>query len=131
MRIFLDANALFSGANEQSQLHRLITHLKQSHTLVTSTYAHIEAVRNIRAKRPKWEFGYTQIIAGIEMVESIDRELSVEIVAKDRPILATAIHTKCDCLITGDKRHFGHLFNKTTEGVTVLSPLMLIQRLSM
>jgi predicted nucleic acid-binding protein len=129
MRIFLDANILFSAANEQSQLQRLITHLKQSHTLVTSNYAQTEAIRNIRAKRSAWEFGYTEVMAGIEIVESIDRELSVDIVAKDRPILATAIHTKCDYLITGDKRDFGHLFQQAIEGVTVLTPLMLIEKL--
>jgi hypothetical protein len=39
--------------------------------------------------------------------------------AKDVPILAAAA-AGADLLITGDRRHFGHLFGRTLEGVTVL-----------
>ena len=129
MKLFLDANFIFSTSNKSSQLNRLIRIVKESHTVITSNYAQIEAIRNIRAKRPNWEFGYTQIMQRIEVVESIDRMLQIELAAKDRPILATAIACKCDYLVTGDKRDFGHLFDQIIGGVTVITPLTLAKML--
>lgn len=129
MKCFLDANVLFSAANESSQLHRFIETLAIDHELITSDYAREEAMRNIRAKRSDWEHGFTIVMQKLTVVQSIDHPLSVEIVLKDRPILATAITEKCQRLITGDKRDFGHLFEKTIQGVTILTPLMFAQEL--
>ncbi|MDO8813104.1 MAG: hypothetical protein Q7J38_13895 [Gallionella sp.] len=44
---------------------------------------------------------------------------------KDRPILAAAIFHHCDILVTGDRTHFGQLYGKEIQGVSVLSPAML------
>ena len=41
---------------------------------------------------------------------------------KDQPTLLTAIHGRADYLLTGDARHFGHLYGKRIEGVLVLRP---------
>ena len=46
----------------------------------------------------------------------------VRLDSKDRPILVAAIHGKTNFLLTGDDRHFGHLYGKRVEGVTVLRP---------
>jgi predicted nucleic acid-binding protein len=46
---------------------------------------------------------------------------------KDRPVLAAAIHHRCDMLVTGDRTHFGQLYGKTIRGVTILSPAMLAE----
>lgn len=129
MKCFIDANVLFSGANEASHMHRLLNTLATVHVFITSDYAREEAIRNIRAKRSDWEYGFTQIMSGIEVVESIDQTLEVEIIAKDRPILATAIAQNCDRLITGDKKDFGHLFKQSIQGVTIVTPLMFVQEL--
>lgn len=48
--------------------------------------------------------------------------LEINLVEKDRPILAAAIHAGVDFLVTGDKRHFGHLYHKTAAGVRITSP---------
>lgn len=130
MKCFIDANVLFSGANEASQMHRLLLSMSVRHQLITSDYAHEEAIRNIRTKRSDWEHGFTQIMRGIKVVESIDQAIEIEIAPKDRPILATAITHQCDQLITGDKKDFGHLFHQNIQGVTILTPLMWIQELS-
>jgi predicted nucleic acid-binding protein len=127
MKCFIDANVLFSGANEASQMHRFLIKACASHQLISSDYAREEAIRNIRAKRSDWEYGFTQLMPHIEIVGSIDQFLEVEIAPKDRPILATAISQNCNTLITGDKKDFGHLFRKTIQGVTVLTPLMFAQ----
>lgn len=129
MKCFLDANVLFSGSNESSQMHQLLHKLGTSQQLITSDYAREEALRNIRSKREAWEYGFTQIMRNVEVVASVDQALDIKIAAKDRPILATAIALHCDRLITGDKKDFGHLFEKKVQGITILTPLMWIQEL--
>jgi predicted nucleic acid-binding protein len=48
--------------------------------------------------------------------------LNVRIDSKDRPILLAAIYGKADYLLTGDGRHFGHLYGTRVECVMVLRP---------
>lgn len=43
-------------------------------------------------------------------------------VLKDAPVLAAAIASGADVLVTGDRMHFGHLFGRRGRGVKVLSP---------
>jgi len=124
MKCFLDANVLFSGANETNQMHRLLNVAGEVHQLITSDYAREEAIRNIRNKREHWEYGFTRIMRLVTMVPSIDQVLDERIALKDRPILATAIAEQCDRLITGDKKDFGHLFQQQVQCVTILTPLM-------
>ena len=38
-----------------------------------------------------------------------------------------AIRHHCDILVTGDRTHFGQLYGKTIQGVSVLSPAMLAE----
>ncbi|GAG31199.1 unnamed protein product, partial [marine sediment metagenome] len=47
--------------------------------------------------------------------------LSVHLEEKDCPILCSAIQSKYDLLATGDRTHFGHLYGRTVEGVTIVS----------
>ncbi len=54
----------------------------------------------------------------------------VELVDKDRPVLAAAIRLRCDALITGDRTHFGHLYGKAVAGVLVLSPTEAVALIS-
>ena len=125
MKFFLDANILFSASNTESNLFRLLQLLKAKATVITSDYAHIEARRNLDAKRPHWRDGLPEVMSGIEMVPSVDAPVPAEIKDKDRPILATAIKYRCHILLTGDKRDFGHLFGQTVSKIKVLSPVML------
>ncbi|HKJ91212.1 MAG TPA: hypothetical protein VJ960_08780 [Oceanipulchritudo sp.] len=125
MKFFLDANILFSASNTESNLFRLLQLLKAKAILITSDYTHIEAQRNLDAKRPQWRNGLPDVMSGIETVPSVDAPVPAEINDKDRPILATAIKYCCDILLTGDKRDFGHLFGQTVSRTKVLSPVML------
>lgn len=56
--------------------------------------------------------------------------LAPELPEKDRPVLASAIQGKCDVLLTGDRTHFGPLYGKKVEGVTIHSPAGLAQHLN-
>lgn len=125
MKIFLDANILFSAAKQDSAMSRFVKYLAQNHTVITSDYAQQEAYRNIAAKREKWQLDYKQILKLVEVVPSVDRQIQVKIADKDRPILATAIAQGCDYLITGDKRDFGHLFGHVVDDVKISTPLMM------
>jgi len=130
VRIFLDANVLFSASNHDSHIARLIEIVSNDHTTVTSDFALEEARRNVQLKRPAWTEGFTTLASQLEVTPSVLFDLSVEIDAKDRPILCAAIRAGCDLLVTGDRKHFGHLYEQTVEGVTIASVLGLAQRIA-
>jgi predicted nucleic acid-binding protein len=46
----------------------------------------------------------------------------VRVVSKDEPILAAAIAASVDYLITGDKTHFAHLYDRKVAHVYITSP---------
>lgn len=129
MRIFLDANVLFSASNAPSNVARLMQLVLRGHTGVTSDFALEEVGRNIAAKRPTWRRAFDAIKAGIEVVPSVVFPLSVTLDAKDRPILCAAIRAECHLLATGDRQHFGHLYGQTIDGVTVVTLLQLAEQL--
>jgi len=54
---------------------------------------------------------------------------SLPLPAKDRPVLAAAIHPSCGALVTGDRTHFGALYGRTIHGVTNHSPRSLAEAL--
>lgn len=56
--------------------------------------------------------------AGTAHVETARR---AGVVAKDAPVIAAAFQCGADVFVTGDTRHFGHLFGERLEGVPVLS----------
>jgi uncharacterized protein len=129
MRIFLDANVIFSAAQSTSNLAKLIELVLQQHTAVTSDFALEEARRNIELKRPQWKEGFAALVPRLELAASVQFDLPVELVEKDRPILCTAIRSQCELLVTGDRRHFGELYDQTVAGVTIVSTLGLAERL--
>jgi len=98
--------------------------------VVTSTLALYEARRNIAIKRPSWAVAFAALASSCEVVPSLDAAVPAAIAAKDRPILATALHSRCDLLVSGDRRHFGHLFGQAASGVSIVSPRDLAERLA-
>jgi predicted nucleic acid-binding protein len=133
MRIFLDANILFSAAKSEGAVRRLLALLLDAgHECWVDGFVLAEARRNLVAKAP----------AGIEWLDSIlvrlrVGEKQVEVTGqgelplseKDRPVLAAAIRHRCQALVTGDRRHFGPLFGETLKGVTIHSPRSLAEAL--
>jgi hypothetical protein len=49
---------------------------------------------------------------------------------KDKPVLAAALRHRCSILVTGDQSHFGALYGKPLQGVTVHSPRSLAEKLT-
>lgn len=129
MRVFLDANILFSASNANSNIAKLIDIVWQTHTAVTCDFAVEEAHRNIKLKRSAWEADFLTLKQRLEVVPTITFELAVVIEAKDKPILCSAIDSSCELLVTGDRRHFGHLYDQTFQATTVVSPVGLALRI--
>lgn len=128
MRIFLDANVLFSLAFSNGAVRRLIADLREaSHTLVADQYVFEEALRNLSIQRPEAVGTLHEQAALMTIVATVSpgcrSPAGVDLPAKDVPVLTSAIAAGYDILMTGDSRHFGHLFGRTIAGVTVHSPV--------
>ncbi|MGE3424837.1 MAG: PIN domain-containing protein [Dehalococcoidia bacterium] len=130
MRIFLDANVLFSASQPKSTFARLVALALERSEVVTSDLASEEARRNLVLKRPDWVETFDALIAELEVAPSVVFALPVTLAEKDVPILCAAIRAKCDLLVTGDRRDFGHLFEQDVRGVTVIPPLRLARLLA-
>lgn len=130
MRVFLDANVLFSASNPGSNIARLVELLLAEATAVTSDLAREEARRNLAIKRADWLPAFDLLMQRLEDVPSVLFDLPVKLDAKDRPLLCAAIRAGCTHFATGDRRDFGHLFGKTVEQVQVVDLLSLARLLS-
>lgn len=114
MRIFLDANILFTAAHNPNGKAALVMELGRVGIwqLATSLYAAEEARRNIVRKFP----------ASLDRLETLlgdpglaadapDIPCPTNLAEKDRPILRAALGCRADVLLTGDLRDFGFLMN--------------------
>jgi uncharacterized protein len=120
--VFLDANVLFAAAwRERSALAKL-WELPQT-TLVTSRYALAEAQRNLETEEQRVRL--QRLGAALAFVDAPPEgalPAGVELVGKDVPILLAAIEAGATHLLTGDRRHFGHLYGKSIKGLKILTP---------
>ncbi len=126
MKVFLDANILFSASIPKSLLAGFLSGLERHATLITNAYAKAEAERNIAAKAPKRLAAYHEFAEKLQVVPLLVFDLDVELAEKDRPILCGAIAAHSDYLLTGDKKDFGHLYGQTVRGVKIVSVQLLL-----
>jgi len=136
MRIFLDANVLFSAAKSDGAVRQLLILLEKSgHELCVDGYVLEEGRRNLVAKAPDRVVDLERLLTGMQMAvaqrSDAALEASLPLPAKDRPVLAAAIHQNCGALVTGDRAHFGPLYGRTIHGVTIHSPRSLAEALLM
>ena len=129
-RIFLDANVLFSAAYlELSGLARLWT--LGDVELLSSAYAVEETRRNLAIDRTEALLRLERLTAAVSPVDaprSLKLPANIRLDQKDQSILLAAIHGKADYLLTGDARHFAHLYGKQIKGVLVLRPAQYFER---
>ena len=134
MRIFLDANILFSAAKSDGAVRRLLDLLvKAGHECCVDGYVTEEARRNLAAKAPEGLAILESLVRRMQQanIQHADRalEATLPLPEKDRPVLAAAIRHGCDALVTGDRSHFGPLYGKAIRGVTIHSPRSLAEAL--
>jgi len=93
--------------------------------LLSSAYAVEEARRNLLLGRPPAVVRLERMMPRLTLVNQprdLNLPAGVRLDSNGRPILLAAIHGKADFLLTGDGRHFGHLYGKRIRGVMVLRP---------
>ena len=128
MRLFLDANVLFSAAHSAEGRARGLFSLagKKFCTLVTSEHAIAEARRNLTIKFPSAAADFEKLLESVERVPEGGPGLVAwaeghGLPENDAPILAAAAAAGADLLVTGDRRHFGHLFGNTAGRIRVVT----------
>ena len=131
MRVFLDANILFSAANPKWHTSKLVQWLIKNASCVTSNYATEEARRNLKTSFPEHVAGLETLLGKIEMQDAGIFEIGdgIELSEKDRPILAAAMASGSTHLLTGDKKDFKELLGKTIWNVRVVTQKMLAEEL--
>jgi predicted nucleic acid-binding protein len=135
MRVFLDANILFSAAKSPGAIRQLVEEIQAcGHECVADEYVIAEARRNLEQKFPSTLTDFESHLRGISRLSSPPSlstpSLDLLLPEKDRPVLASAIQHQCDALITGDKTHFGRLYGQTIAGVCIHSPQSLAELLA-
>ena len=134
MRVFLDANILFSAAKSDGAVRHLLHLLtERGHEFWVDEYVVIEARRNLGTKGPHALGTFESLLATLHVgcaqaIDMMKPEVSW-LPEKDRPVLAAAIHLGCGVLVTGDRTHFGVGYGKVFSGVTIHSPRSLAETL--
>lgn len=130
-RVFLDANVLFSSAISEGGASRGIFELAGQYPniigLVVSEYAIKEALANLQRKRPESVGELLTLLDGLQFAQEPPEALVAKLRdrvsdPKDVPVLARAVWTEADLLITGNSRHFGHLYGTHVGGCLILPP---------
>lgn len=129
-RVFLDANVLFSAAWRTASGLTRLWEIASLH-LVTSPYAADEAERNLARKRPDAVARLTTLLRGVEITSAlVTLDDGHGLPPKDVPILAAAVASHCEVLLTGDIADFGHLIGRTLQGVRILTVSQLLSEIS-
>jgi len=135
LKVFLDANVIFSAAHRETGNARALIALARAGRCALHTSAHAleEARRNLALKSRGYEGRLADVLARVEQVAEAPgalvqwaREQGLQL--KDAPILAAAAHAGADVLVTGDARDFGALYGHTLRGVQVLAPARALAR---
>ena len=119
MKIFVDANVLFSAA--YSQKGKAFDLLSSGLHIVTSDYAIDEARKNLTTKRPNALESLDKLLQKIEIVASVDAEgCLIDLPDKDRPIFLAAMKSKATHLLTGDLKDLGPHMNKPEKSAGII-----------
>ncbi len=132
MRLFLDANVLFTAAHNPDGKAAFIISLSGTDTweICTSSFAVEEAERNLSAKYPGFEERLQALLDAMTVVgERPDAPCPDSLAGKDRPIFRAAVACSATHLLTGDIVHFGPLMNRPADtfGIIVLTPAQFLK----
>ena len=127
MKIFLDANILFSAAKSNGAIRFLIMSLlDKEHQLVINLFVQEEAERNLTGKAPETLEYFYDLILRLTTVPLTNYQLLPKkasyLSLKDQPVLQAALHDRCDVLLTGDPTHFGRSYGERIKSLAVYSP---------
>lgn len=123
MKLFLDANVLFTAARNPSGKAALVVELqpRAQWALATSTYALEESLRNLQ-RAPGALDRLDGVVERLEVVQHRpDLAYPAGLTEKDRPIFQAALGRGANHLLTGDLKHFGPFMDrpKQTHGIII------------
>jgi predicted nucleic acid-binding protein len=119
VRVFLDSNVILSGLLSERGAPRIMLDLLSLGLPflmgATGRYNLIEIERNLKKKMPNLLPLFKAYLPKLNLKviplprpEEV-RDFSGQIAEKDIPVLISAIRSKVDFLVTGDKQHFGKM----------------------
>jgi len=115
MRVFLDANVIFTAAHNPRGKAAFVIELGQAghFSLFTSDAALWEAERNLAAKYPESASLFADLTGRITQVTAdLSAPFPDGLPAKDAIIFQAAVTCLATHFLTGDTRHFGTLMNR-------------------
>lgn len=129
MKLFLDANILFTAAYSPAGISRALFDLANAGicALSISAYALEEARRNLELKKPEKIPDLERLLHLLTIVpepspDKVQWAQGLPLPLKDAPVMAAAVACGADILVTGDHRDFGHLLGSDVQGVKALGP---------
>jgi predicted nucleic acid-binding protein len=127
--IFLDANVLISAAWKQGTEIAQLWEFEGIH-LLTSNFVMAEVQRNLPRIDQIERLRTLLLKVRIHYLDELpDHPEADRLPAKDRHVLAAAILTRANLLVSGDKRHFGSLCGMEIVGVRIVAPPELLAAL--
>ena len=123
MRVFLDANVLFTAAHNPKGKAAFIIELGAAghFSLFTSDAARKEAERNLVAKYPD---AFPLLVALIDRITLVTADLSAPfpdgLPIKDAVIFQAAVACCATHFLTGDLRHFGPFMNQPDATCSII-----------
>ena len=132
VRVFLDSNVILSGLLSERGAPRIILDLLSLRLPfligATGRYNLTEIERNLKNKMPSLLPLYKTYLPRLNLKviplprpEDL-RDFSGQIAEKDIPVLISAIRSRADFLVTGDKQHFGKVKEFGKYPFHVLTP---------
>jgi predicted nucleic acid-binding protein len=124
MRLFLDANVLFTAAHNPGGKATLVIELggRGYWELFSSPYALEETRRNLERKFPRSLEGLDTLQRGVRLVEhQAGLGFPEGLAQKDQPIFQAALACQATHLLTGDLQDFGSFMNQpeNTFGICI------------
>jgi predicted nucleic acid-binding protein len=133
LRIFLDANILFSAAKSDGAIQALVAALLDAgHECWVDGYVIDEARRNISVKASSRLQRLDELLSRMRVAAqspAVHRADIDGLPDKDRIVLAAAAALSCEILVTGDRTHFGRFYGRRIAGVRIDSPRSLYEQL--
>ncbi|HEX9022059.1 MAG TPA: DNA-binding protein [Nitrospirota bacterium] len=123
MRVFLDANVLFTAAHNPRGKAAFVLELgKAGHFhLFTSDFAREEAERNLAAKYPSCLPDFVKMLRGVTLVSAKrSAPFPESLPGKDAIIFQAAMTCRATHLLTGDRLHFGALMNRPDKTFSII-----------
>lgn len=126
MRVFLDSSVIISACGSAKSLSRLILQIHSAHDwqLISSSYCRAEVARNVVKFGDAAVASLSQLGGDIDWVPNAltSKRPLLLAVAKDKPVLISALAARCDALLTLDTGDFELLLGTEVYGMLVTTP---------